>query len=624
MRPVPCVTFLVLPPTTHNTSPTRRRIEQEPALDSYPDHVSGSEYDLSAKPRPQLLGVLEAQPGNTGQIPDLQALCVCSELVTALALALCSFSVSFLPRITLLPSSRTQGLETKTQTAKQARRVAMSFEKDSSFCVPLWIDGAHLRPDDSPTYAVTTPPAHELAWTACAATPATITQAVSAASKALKSWSKTPLPARVAIFSKAAELLESQASSNEVDFYIQKELGCPNAWATFNREFSLDAFRGIGDVLEDALRSEKIVGKDGMRGLVTRAPYGVVGAIAPWNGPLILGLRALLAPIAAGNTVVMLASPQSPMTHHFLGPLLHSAGLPSGVLNILPAPPSPDKAAEVVEALLANPTLRHLNFTGSTAVGRKINEVAGRYGKPVTMELGGKSVALALKDANLDTLAHEIVVGAYANSGQICMSTELAIVPSSIVSALIPKLVARIPQIFPHPLPLITTASKQRLVKLLTDATSKGASVHSATGQLVNLADVTADPSSSATPALFLTGVTKQMEIYGTETFAPVFCLLEYDGENVEEGIKLTNDVEYGLSVAVFSANEDEALRVAEEIESGAVHVNHMTVYDNASFPHGGYKASGYGRFGGKWGIREFTFIKTITTSSQASRMTFE
>ncbi|KAK6350280.1 hypothetical protein TWF696_006514 [Orbilia brochopaga] len=500
----------------------------------------------------------------------------------------------------------------------------MSHEKDHTFCVPLWIDGAEHQPAESPTYAVTTPPEHELAWTACAATPATITQAISAASKALKSWSKTPLSARVAIFTKAAELLESQASANEADFYIQKELGCGGAWAAFNRDFTLDAFRSIGPVLEDALRSEPIVGKDGMKGIVSRAPYGVVGAIAPWNAPLILGLRALLAPIAVGNTVVMLASPLSPMTHHFLASLLHSAGLPAGVLNILPSPPSPDKTAEVVETLLAHPTVRHLNFTGSTAVGRKINEVAGRYGKPVTMELGGKSVVLALKDANLDTLAHEIIVGAFSNSGQICMSTELAIIPSSIMPALIPKLVARIPQIFPHPLPLITTAAKQRLINLLNDAISKGAKVHTSTGQQLNIADLTANPSSSAAPALFVSNVTKQMDIYGTETFAPIFCLLEYDGDNIDEGIKMINDVEYGLSVAVFSANEEAAMRVAEEIDSGAVHINHMTVYDNPSFPHGGVKASGYGRFGGKWGIREFTYIKTITTSVEAARMTFE
>lgn len=119
----------------------------------------------------------------------------------------------------------------------------------------------------------------------------------------------------------------------------------------------------------------------------------------------------------------MLAAPLSPMTHHFIGQLLNSSGLPPGVLNILPAPPEPDHAAAIVETLLSNPSVRFLNFTGSTLVGRKINEVAGRYSKPVIMELGGKCAVLALPDADIDALSHELIIGAYLNSGQICMST---------------------------------------------------------------------------------------------------------------------------------------------------------------------------------------------------------
>ncbi|KAK6512046.1 hypothetical protein TWF481_000944 [Arthrobotrys musiformis] len=494
----------------------------------------------------------------------------------------------------------------------------MSFEKDASFCVPLWINGTKFCPEGSPVYEVTTPPSQSTAWKACAATPSSINEAVLSASEAFTTWSKTPPADRIALFSKAADILESKA--DEVQYYFEKEIAGAEAWSSFNQAFCVGALRSIGDVLEGALKTEIVEGKDGMKGMISKVPYGVVGAIAPWNAPLILGLRAVLTPIAAGNTVIMLAAPLAPMTHHFIGLLLHAAGLPTGVLNILPAPPAPENAARVVETLVKHPAVRFLNFTGSTTVGRKINEVAGRYGKPVTMELGGKCVALALKDADLDKLAQELVVGAYLNSGQICMSTELALIPTILIPPLVQKLTSTIPKIFPHEtLPLITHPSKQKILNLLTDAVQKGAIIHAPTNSDEQdphalLQKITKDTSSSSSlPPLFLTKVTKEMEIYHTETFGPVFCIVEYEDDNIDEAVRMTNELEVGLSVSIFSADENKALKIAGEIESGAVHINHMTVYDNPAFPHGGVKASGYGRFGGKWGIEEFTYIKTVT-----------
>ncbi|KAF3904104.1 Omega-crystallin [Arthrobotrys entomopaga] len=521
----------------------------------------------------------------------------------------------------------------------------MSFERDSTFCVPLWINGAAVCPGDSPRYDVTTPPSQSLAWSACAATPPTIEDAISSASRAYLRWSRTSLAERIEIFSKAAGILST--NSSEISYYLAKEIGTGPGWATFNQSFCVKALETIGDALKEAFHTEELDGQDEIRASIQRVPYGVVASIAPWcvfpkfpflsqnstksyltagsrNAPLILGLRAILAPVAAGNTVVMLSAPLSPMSHHFLALLLHSAGLPAGVLNILPAPPSPEKAAEVVETLLKHTSVRYLNFTGSTAVGKKINEVAGRYGKPVTMELGGKCVALALEDADMETLARELVVGAYLNSGQICMSTELAIIPKSLVTPLVQQLVAKIPQIFPElAFPLVTCASKTKTLDLIDDAVQKGAILYSSNGEeasekfLQSLAD---DPSSSMTP-LFLTKVTKDMRIYKTETFAPVFCIVEYDGKNVQEAVDITNELEFGLSVSIFSQDEQESTILAQYIDAAAIHFNHMTVYDNPLFPHGGVKGSGYGRFGGKWGIEEFTYIKTLTYKKTAPKI---
>ncbi|KAK6508150.1 hypothetical protein TWF506_010252 [Arthrobotrys conoides] len=492
----------------------------------------------------------------------------------------------------------------------------MSFEKDPSFCIPLWINGTSFHPEDSPTYDVTTPPSQSVTWKACAATPSTINEAIQSASQAFTSWSKTSISHRISIFSKAADILATKG--DEIHYYFEKEISGTEAWSSFNLNFCVGSLRSIGDILESTLRPEVIEGKDGMRGVIARVPHGVVGAVSTWNAPLILGLRAVLTPIAAGNTVVMLAAPLAPMTHYFIGRMLHAAGLPAGVLNVLPAPPAPKDAAEVVETLLKHHRIRCLNFTGSTTVGRKVHEVAGRYGKPVIMELGGKCVALALKNAEMDKLAQELVVGAYLNSGQICMSTEIALIPTSLVPTLIEKLISTIPKILPHPrLPIITCPSKQKVLRLITSAVQKGAILHTASpdyqGYPFTFLSQLSQDTNSSLPPLFLTKVTQEMDIYNTESFGPVFCIIEYEDDNIDHAIKMANDLEVGLSVSIFSANEDEAMNVAAEIDSGAVHINHMTVYDNPAFPHGGVKASGFGRFGGKWGIEEFTYIKTIT-----------
>ncbi|KAF3912451.1 hypothetical protein ABW20_dc0103461 [Dactylellina cionopaga] len=157
----------------------------------------------------------------------------------------------------------------------------MSFEKDGSFCVPLWINGAALCPEDSPRYDVTTPPAQSLAWSACAATPSTAEKAISSASQAFPSWSKTPIESRISIFSKAARLLEAKFS--EAQYYVDKEIGTGMAWGAFNQNVTMNALSSVKDILTDVLRPENVDGRDGTNATVRRVPYGVMAAIAPWS-----------------------------------------------------------------------------------------------------------------------------------------------------------------------------------------------------------------------------------------------------------------------------------------------------------------------------------------------------
>jgi acyl-CoA reductase-like NAD-dependent aldehyde dehydrogenase len=340
--------------------------------------------------------------------------------------------------------------------------------------------------------------------------------------------------------------------------------------------------------------------------MAVRQAAGVVLSIAPWNAPVILGVRALAAPLACGNTVVMKTSELCPRTHRLIVETLQEAGLPNGVLNAVSN--APDDAPEIVEALIAHPAVRRVNFTGSTRVGRIIAETAGRYLKPVLLELGGKAPLVVLDDADLDEAVAAAAFGAYMNQGQICMSTERIVVDETIADDFVGRLAAKAktlvagdPREGNTPLGSIVDASAARRIdQLVKDAVGKGA-VLAAGGSV----------DGTIMDATVLDKVTPSMRIYGEESFGPVVTVVR--AGSVDEAVRIANDTEYGLSAAVFGGDVNRALSVAQRIQSGICHVNGPTVHDEAQVPFGGVKASGYGRFGGKWGIAEFTELRWIT-----------
>jgi acyl-CoA reductase-like NAD-dependent aldehyde dehydrogenase len=321
---------------------------------------------------------------------------------------------------------------------------------------------------------------------------------------------------------------------------------------------------------------------------------------------VILGVRAIAAPLACGNTIVLKGSEICPHVHRLIGEACRDARLGEGVVNVVSNAPA--DASRIVEALIAHPTVRRVNFTGSTRVGRQVAELAARHLKPALLELGGKAPLIVLDDADLDEAVAAAAFGAFMNQGQICMSTERLIVDESVadefaakVAAKAATLVAGDPRKGRTPLgALVGFDAVERVLGLVRDAVAKGARLiagGAANGVLMD--------------ATVLDNVTPAMRIYAEESFGPVAAIIRVGG--LEEAVRVANDSEYGLAAAVFGRDLNRALSVARRLETGICHINGPTVHDEAQMPFGGVKASGYGRFGGAAAIHEFTELRWIT-----------
>jgi acyl-CoA reductase-like NAD-dependent aldehyde dehydrogenase len=286
--------------------------------------------------------------------------------------------------------------------------------------------------------------------------------------------------------------------------------------------------------------------------------------------------------------------------------VFQQAGLPDGALNLISSEPA--LAPEVTKALIASPCIKKINFTGSTMVGKIIGKLAGEYLKPVVQELGGKAPAIVWEDADLDLSATQCALGAFVNSGQVCMSTERIIVHKAVASSFKKLFVAETDKMFGASvdgLTMVNEAAATKTKHLVLDALDKGAvnlSRQEPQGTQTSLANIR---------PVILDHVTQDMKIYYGESFGPSVSIFEVEDE--EAALKLANDTEYGLTASVFTKDLSRGLRLARAIEPGAVHINGMTIHDEAVLPHGGAKASGYGRFNASCGLGEWVRTKTIT-----------
>ncbi len=322
------------------------------------------------------------------------------------------------------------------------------------------------------------------------------------------------------ILLKAADLLEERAP--DIAPIVTEETGGTFGWGMFNcslaasmlREAGAQAYGLVGEVIPSDVPGKLAMG--------VRAPAGVVVAIAPWNAPVILSARSVATPLAYANTVVLKASEECPRTHAAVVKVLVDAGLPDGVINLITNDPA--DAGDVVDELIAHPATRRINFTGSTKVGRIIAENAGRHLKRVLLELGGKAPLLVLKDANLDAAVAAANFGAFFHQGQICMSTERAIVDSSLCRRVrrssSPTRPASLKLGDPREPdtvlgPMINAAALERVDGLVQDAVSKGAEI--VTG---------GEADGPLYPPTVVKGVTPDMRLYTEEVFGPVISVM--------------------------------------------------------------------------------------------------
>jgi acyl-CoA reductase-like NAD-dependent aldehyde dehydrogenase len=468
----------------------------------------------------------------------------------------------------------------------------------------LLIGGEWAAAGSGATFEREDPYTGEVATVAAAASRDDARAAADAAAAAFPAWAATPPNERRELLFGAAALMRERAP--DIAAVLTAETGGTFGYGMFN------CMLAAGMLTEAAAQTTAVTGEvipsdvPGLTAMAVRQPAGVVVGIAPWNAPVILGTRALAAPLAYGNTVVLKASEVSPRTHGEVARAIADAGLPSGVVNLVTHPA--ESAPDVVDELIAHPAVRRINFTGSTRVGRLVAENAGRHLKKVLLELGGKAPLIVLADADLDEAVAAAKFGAFMHQGQICMSTERIVADRSVAADVAERLgekaaVLRVgdPRDPETEIgPLVDRRSLERVAGLVDDARSKGAEVV--------VGGVAEGPCYMPT---VLAGVTPEMRIFYEESFGPVVGVVSVDGP--DEAVRVANDTEYGLAASVFGADVPTALDLARRIESGICHVNGATLHDEPQMPFGGVKASGFGRFGGKAAIDEFTELRWIT-----------
>lgn len=487
--------------------------------------------------------------------------------------------------------------------------------------LPCIIDNAPFVPSHTyPVYRTDQPSGanltREVTHNVASISPSDVSRVVASSQAAFPAWRATPVSRRREIFLKAASLLQQRVPEYVANTMAETVLS--RGMAGFELAIlATGHLQSAAESMTQALKADVLPpGDDGAMKIVKREPYGVVLGIAPWNAPFILGLRSVLYAIAAGNTAILKTSEFAPRVHLSVAQVLIDAGLPKGVLNVVHV--DPQNAPQVTEALISHPKVRKINFTGSTRVGKIIAATAAKYLKPVVLELGGKTPLIVLEDADLDLAANGILFGGYLNSNQICMAVNNILVHEKVASKLeetLNTLFKQHREVFTAKLSqgmedrhalrsLFTSASADRLKVLYQDAVDKGAKV--VVGE--------AGFQGALIQPIVLAPVREEMKIYTEETFGPVLSLITFS--SIDQAITIANTPEYGLAASVYTRNQSLGLQVADKIDAGQVHINAQPVHDDPVMPHGGWKSSGYGRFNGFEGVREFTQTKGITVQA--------
>jgi benzaldehyde dehydrogenase (NAD) len=427
-----------------------------------------------------------------------------------------------------------------------------------------------------------------------------VRRAAAEARAAQPAWAATPYEKRAAVLRKAARALEDH--QEELIPWIARETGGIPAKAGFEIHMVTEIlYRSAAMCTEP--QGLVLPSDPGRISLARRLPRGVVGVISPFNFPLILSSRAVAPALATGNAVVLKPDPRTAVTGGMIpARIFEEAGLAKGVLQVLPG------GVEAGEAICTDPDIAMVAFTGSSAVGRRIGELAGKHLKKVLLELGGKNAVIVFEDADLDAAASAIAFGAWFHQGQICMTTGRVLARDKIAAPLTKKLVDKAQHLpVGEPMsqvalgPVINRAQVERIHAIVKDTVAAGATL-SAGGTFDG-------PFYRPT---VLTGVKPGMRAFDEEVFGPVAAITSFSSE--DEAVVLANQSEYGLSAGVFSADVGRAIAVGNRLNAGLLHINDQTVADEPHIPFGGVGASGNGtRIGGPANWEEFTQWQWMT-----------
>ncbi|GAC57879.1 putative aldehyde dehydrogenase [Gordonia hirsuta DSM 44140 = NBRC 16056] len=467
----------------------------------------------------------------------------------------------------------------------------------------LYIGGRWVAPHSGDRLEVFSPATGELIGSVPSADAADVDAAVTAAREAFDSgeWRNTPPAERAAVLRRAAELINERGG--QIGALISAEMGAtPADVATLQQLPGTGVLAGYADAADTYPWEEKRTGIFGET-LVVREPVGVVGAITAWNVPLFLLCNKFGPALAAGCSVVLKPAPETPLNANLLAELFTEAGVPEGVISVVPG------GVETGRALVDHPGVDKITFTGSTAAGRAIAARCGETLKRCTLELGGKSAAIVLDDVDIAAAAPMLVFSGMLNAGQACVAQTRVLVPRSrhdeIVQAMVDVAATFTPGLPSDPEtkigPLITSAQHDKVTDYIERGKADGATA------VLEVAGPRVGTEQWVGPTIF-TGVTNDMTIAREEIFGPVVSVIAYD--DVDEAIAIANDSDYGLAGSVWTADIARGVDIAKQIRTGTMGINWYAI-DPAS-PFGGYKGSGIGRENGREGLESYLEHKSI------------
>lgn len=432
--------------------------------------------------------------------------------------------------------------------------------------------------------------------------------AIDAAEKAFPAWAKLGARARQALFLKAADIVERRA--DELVRLMALETGASNAYSRFQIQWSAGLLRQAAGY--PYLSGGEIVPSDtlGVFAMAIRKPLGVVAGISPWNGALALGLRTVVCPLACGNTVVLKPSEDAPICAGLvIGEILHEAGFPSGVVNVITH--APEQVGPIADQLFESRAVRAYNFTGSSATGSMLAARAGKHLKRIALELGGYNPMLVLHDADLAYSVDTAIFASFFHQGQICMNTRKILVARPLFDDFLERFVARAAAIRAgdptNPAtkigPLINDQAVAKVREGIARAVALGARVVAGGGHEGRCFEPTV-----------LVNVPANAPIYCEEVFGPVVLIEPFDDE--QDAVQKANSSDYGLSASIMSRDAWRAITLGGQIQAGMVNVNGPTMGGEPQIPFGGVKDSGWARFG-RWAIDIFSDLNLVTVSEQ-------